>query len=436
MRPPWVRFLARMPFSHVPDARSESPFRMSVPDVCSGIFQEVRPNPRPSGVPDSKLLIRKFLMKITCPHCSYAREMSEDRIPDGTLTARCPQCGERFQFSKEAAMRDAMREKTDDAECARAVRLGSRKEAARDDAQQGDMRQDMRQDKRQDMHWGAGQDEGDQGMSRGGGDGADGGEHFQDASRDGSRDGSHDDAHDEAYDQAYDGHDGPYDGHDGPCDGPYKGPYGGPYDGSGLSFNPWECARSLQEFVSAFFQTSLRVMFAASRFFSGIVPRSSLLALAFFLAVCLFQTVVEYLWGAIFFNWVMPITETTDPQLRHLGELLSSQYNLSVLLLRCVMLTAQLYIFAGILFLCWRLVLRGRVDFTVVLQVLCYAQAPLILCIIPGIGTLVGMLWCLVCTVVGFRAALRITWAQTVLGMLPLIMLILVSYAKFFSMLG
>ena len=205
-------------------------------------------------------------------------------------------------------------------------------------------------------------------------------------------------------------------------------------DEEGWSFNPWECARTLQEYVPALYQTCLRVMFAPQRFFAGIVPRSGLLALAFFLAICVLQTLIEHVWSIAFFSYIMPTT--TDPELRQLGELISGKGNfLFWLVLRCVMLCLQLYIYTAILFLCWRLLARAQADFSVILQVLCYAQAPLILCIIPGVGTIAGMIWSFVCALVGCKVALRLSWAQTILGAAPLVLLIAFSYMHFMSLL-
>ncbi|SKA69207.1 YIP1 family protein [Desulfobaculum bizertense] len=37
-------------------------------------------------------------MKITCPHCDYAREVPDDKIPTKSVRATCPKCGKKFQF--------------------------------------------------------------------------------------------------------------------------------------------------------------------------------------------------------------------------------------------------------------------------------------------------------------------------------------------------
>lgn len=360
-------------------------------------------------------------MKVQCPNCSYTRDMPDDRIPDGVLTARCPQCGQTFRFSKQNAARDPEKPQS-------AVRLPAdgrlsaenrpadpelpsgaivREQAKDPFARPAERPSDQTAGPRDDRSRmsGAGQAEAREAR-----------EDRQTAA------GSH----------AFSGHE-----EEDVEDVPQDRQSARQDVEEATSFNPWECAGTLQEYMAAFYQTCLRVMFAPQRFFAGIEPRPVLLALVFFLTVCALQTVIEHVWGLVFFSYIMPLSTTTDPQLRELGEMLSSKGNfLTWLLLRCAMLCLQLYIFAGILYLCWRLLAPGRVEFSVILQVLCYAQAPMILSLIPGVGTLVGMIWGVVCSIVGCRAALRLSWSQTMLGVTPLLLLILFSYMHVLSFLG
>lgn len=382
-------------------------------------------------------------MKIHCPNCGYTREMADERIPTGVVTARCPQCGQTFRFSRDMEEAGQVQENRP-----AAVRLSSlpKKDASKPDAQpqardgQGKLTQEFgcaggparsrsteqeraddlppgavvheqeenlfaRPLARKEKEEGASQQTGETGQTESARDSGAARASVENREERGARNRETrqtEDVHTE--------------------------------DEEGWSFNPWECARTLQEFVPALYQTCLRVMFAPQRFFAGIVPRSALLALAFFFTICVLQTVIEHVWSIAFFHYIMPTT--TDPEIRQLGELISGKGNFFFwLVLRCVMLCLQLYIYTAILYLCWRLLARARVDFSVVLQVLCYAQAPLILCIIPGVGTIAGMIWSFVCALVGCKAALRLGWGQTVLGAAPLCLLILFSYMQFMSLL-
>ena len=40
------------------------------------------------------------MIKITCPHCNYSKITPLKKIPSGIHWARCPQCGNRFEFQK------------------------------------------------------------------------------------------------------------------------------------------------------------------------------------------------------------------------------------------------------------------------------------------------------------------------------------------------
>ena len=51
-----------------------------------------------------------------------------------------------------------------------------------------------------------------------------------------------------------------------------------------------------------------------------------------------------------------------------------------------------------------------------------YSSAPALLCVIPALGSLAGMVWGLACMAVGCRAALRLNWPQTLLGFVPVCM--------------
>ncbi len=320
-------------------------------------------------------------MKIQCPNCACTREMDESRIPDGVLTARCPSCGQTFRFSKQETM----------ARAAEAPRSRGAARLGREDAGTGPVpgqevpREEPRARQTPEPERGPAAAE----------------DRMHDASPGGQR-------------EARAGDEGEW------------------------SFNPWECARSPQEFAPALHQTCLRVMFAARRFFSDLRPGPVLRALGFFLVICCLQTVIEHVWTVLFFEYLMPPAETTDPELRQLAEMMQSGSSslLMALILRCALLTLQIYFFSSVLFLCWRLICGPRIDFSLVVQVLCYAEAPLVLCVIPGVGTVVGFIWSCAATIVGCRTALRLSWTQTLAGITPLIMLFVVFSMRLMSVMG
>lgn len=337
-------------------------------------------------------------MKIQCPHCAYVREMPEERVPDGNLTARCPSCQKTFSFSKQE-----LRKK--EAEAARkaqergpsAVPLSAEELEAREKRAEGGQAGAVREQKTERTAAPA--------EERAAGKADEGARQHMDTGWEGGS--VRDELRREEEEE--------------------------------WSFNPWEVARSLQDYPPALYQTSLRVMFAAQRFFSGLRPGPVLKSLAFFLTVCVLQTIIEHVWTVVFFQYLMPASEGMNAEMMQLAEKMQVSSSLLItVLFRCALLTMQLYIFTGIMYLCWRLI-AGRtrhIDFSVVLQVVCYAQAPLLLSIIPGVGTVVGILWCCVSVLQGARAALNLTWGQTILGVTPLFMILAMSYSQFMSMLG
>ena len=71
-----------------------------------------------------------------------------------------------------------------------------------------------------------------------------------------------------------------------------------------------------------------------------------------------------------------------------------------------------------------------------VFQVLAYAEAPGILCLVPAIGAAAGLIWGFACMLIGARAAFGLSWGQTLLGFLPLVLLLLPSLMQVASLLG
>lgn len=201
------------------------------------------------------------------------------------------------------------------------------------------------------------------------------------------------------------------------------GELGGRSDAARGDANPWDAAPANGGWIQAFCQTVLRVMFAAPRFFAGLTPHArQLRPLGFYLVICVIQTVVERFWGSMIISALTPAA-STDPQLENLLSLLAPKSDLALsLLLRCGLLVLQLYVFAALMFLAYRIVARERTSFSLVFQIMAYSSAPALLCIVPALGSLAGMIWGLACLVVGCRAALRLNWAQTLFGFVPLVL--------------
>lgn len=186
--------------------------------------------------------------------------------------------------------------------------------------------------------------------------------------------------------------------------------------------NPWE--KPQDGYPAAFYQTAMRVMFAAPRFFAGLEPTATQWrALLFYLVVGVIQIVVERLWGEVLSSALAP-TVGADPQLQNLLQMLAPETSIAMtVLLRSAMITLELFFAAALYHLVFKLFTPEHANFSLVFQVLAYSSAPSLLCIVPVAGSIVGFIWGLACSFIGCRYALRLSMAQTVMSLVPLYVL-------------
>ncbi len=314
-------------------------------------------------------------MIIRCPHCDYTREMPDERIPEGVVTAHCPGCGKSFPFSR-----------TDNA-----GNKAQSEQPAAPDAVQDSLEPVQPQHPEQP-------------------------EQTVEPEQPGQK--QQEDSFEERAWQ----------------DLPEYGRQHAEQPENSAEINPWAVCTTFGELPQALYQTCLRVMLSARTFFSSLRPGPITRAFVFFIAIGVFQVVVEQIWTLLFFNYLMPADQLADPQLKHLADMMVQNGQgsnvLMGLFLRLGIITLQLFFFSSLLFISWRLIVRRTIPYSLIVQVLCYASAPLILCILPGIGMVAGLFWSCAVTFIGLRWALRLTWTQTILGMAPLLALILVSYMQ------
>lgn len=199
--------------------------------------------------------------------------------------------------------------------------------------------------------------------------------------------------------------------------------------------NPWAEAPQPDGWLSAFVQTAMRVMFNAPLFFLALRPNVQIWRpLAFFIIVCCARTLIEYGWVSALYSYV-----ASDPQLQEMFRLISPVASAPVFLLLLFRLgwqLFQLFLFAVLMYIVYRLVAPGRAVFMIVYQVLVYSSAPWLLSIVPFVGTLAGTLWSIGCLAVGCKSALGLTWPQTLAGFLPLIAITLPLFSQITGSLG
>lgn len=201
--------------------------------------------------------------------------------------------------------------------------------------------------------------------------------------------------------------------------------------------NPWAVAPGDKGWVASFFQTVARVMFSAPAFFAGLrTGVSQTRPLLFYAILCVFQTVVERLWGRVIYETLMS-ESSADPELARLLSMLAPDNNFALaLILRCGALFLQLYLFAFLMALAYKLVAPQKSSFNLLFQILSYSSAPSVLCVVPVLGSLAGLIWGVGCLAVGCKAALELSWPRTLVGFLPAVIIIAPLLSQMLAVMG
>ena len=188
---------------------------------------------------------------------------------------------------------------------------------------------------------------------------------------------------------------------------------------------PWEEPKRYGVLMGLY-QTTLRVMFNAPRFFAALPASNGKLTrpFIFYLVFGMLQTLVERMWYMMSIQANGP--SITDPKLQEiLGNVEQSMSLPLTLLVSPAILAVQLFFFAAVFYLMLRLVQPENVTFRTVFRVIAYSAAPTVVCVVPLVGPLVGSVWFGVCCFIGCKHALRLPWSRTGLALGPLYLIAL-----------
>ncbi len=319
-----------------------------------------------------------FTMKITCPDCGFSRDLPSDRVPAKPVIATCPHCACRFRLVPEDASSHVLRHGTDNAQ---------------------------HQDGDDPLPPGAivpGAPSG-QTMPEDRPSAAEDAPHPEDerTSREERRRQRHANQTAEATEDSV------------------------PDEG-----NPWDMAPYPSGYASAFYQTSLRVMFGAGRFFARLDPEApQLRALLYYLVVVLALVVSQFVWTSM----SRDILEQAIAQNNSIfGQVLrfSLTHPLLFALVSVASLVLQIYVISALLLLGYRLTGVRHASFVIMFQIMAYSAAPVLLSIIPLLGSQVGVVWSIACIVNGCRVAFRLDWPRTLLGLMPLLLFLFVMFGS------
>ncbi|WP_245589994.1 YIP1 family protein [Desulfonatronum lacustre] len=178
---------------------------------------------------------------------------------------------------------------------------------------------------------------------------------------------------------------------------------------------PWE-RLDIYGFFPGIWETIKRAMLRPAAFFQAMpVGSGQIKPLIFYLLVAEFQIVLQMLWD---------MTGMTSSMT---GEGEAMGFSAVMLLVGYpIILTMLLYVMAVLVHACLNMVGGATRGFEGTFRALTYGSAPMVLTLIPFVGPLVGAIWSLVVTFLGYKYIHRTTTAKVLLAMLlPLIPFIL-----------
>ncbi len=321
-------------------------------------------------------------MKIECPECAFSRDVPKDRIPSHAVTATCPQCSCRFRFF------DDEKRNAPATPLPHGAHIPHSEEPLYTQAHVDNERQEnhVPKEAHHTMQDGATAHD----TQSGNADANSQEPHFLAQEKQGNIF-----AQDEQKDDCEQAE-----------------------ENFSLE-NPWDYPHETGYLVS-FYRTITDVMFTPQRFFAGIVPQKSHVhVLVFFVIISVVQLVVERFWGGVIASFVAS-TAINDPELQKLLSILTPHYNIFFsVLLGAAVATVKILVTSIFYFAFLKIVAPNNVHFSLIFQIVAYSSAPLLLCLVPALGSLVGFIWSMACTLIGCRYAMRLSWGQVILGIVP-----------------
>jgi predicted Zn finger-like uncharacterized protein len=177
---------------------------------------------------------------------------------------------------------------------------------------------------------------------------------------------------------------------------------------------PWE---NLEEegFFPGFLRTIKKAMLAPASFFSGMPLLGLIRPLVFYLILTELQAVATFLWQMTGF---LPMMGAHGQAGGVIGLGVMGAGSIALLIIYPVILTIMLFIVAGINHLLLRICGAGAQGFEGTFRVVTYGNSPMILGVIPFLGPLVGGLWAMVVTIIGYKNIHDTTYGRVILAFL------------------
>lgn len=194
---------------------------------------------------------------------------------------------------------------------------------------------------------------------------------------------------------------------------------------------PWE---RLEEFgfFPGIYQTVKEVMFSPIQFFQSLsVGEGFNKPLIFYLLVAEIQALAQFFWQML---GVVPKMQGYPESILGIG--MVGVGSILLLVIYPLILSIFLFVVSGINHLCLLAVKSGDRGYEGTFRVMSYANAPMVLAIIPVLGPMAGAAWTLVCTFLGFKYVHRATAGKIILAMLLPVFIILFLAMLFVTIKG
>ena len=183
---------------------------------------------------------------------------------------------------------------------------------------------------------------------------------------------------------------------------------------------PWEHLERYG-FFPGLFNTIKKAMFSPTGFFARMKLTGYVKPLVFYLLLAELQAIANFIWQMA---GLMPAITSQGYAIPGVG--IIGLGSAIILILYPIFLTVILFMVVGFNHLFLVLVRAGAKGFQGTFRAVTYGSAPMILAIIPFIGPLLGGIWAMVLTVIGYKNIHQTGYARVFIAMLLPIILALV----------
>ncbi|WP_457571512.1 zinc-ribbon domain-containing protein [Desulfovulcanus sp.] len=180
---------------------------------------------------------------------------------------------------------------------------------------------------------------------------------------------------------------------------------------------PWEHLEKYG-FFPGLFSTIKKAMFSPADFFAQMKLTGYAKPLVFYLLLAELQAIANFIWQMV---GLMPAITSQGYAIPGVG--IIGLGSAIILILYPILLTVILFMVVGFNHLFLVLVRAGTKGFQGTFRAVTYGSAPMILAVIPLIGPLLGGIWAMVLTVIGYKNIHQTSYAKVFIAMLlPIIL--------------